>query len=116
MSRFIGAQCGVCKMLESFSQPSQVVLSPSVIVKPAQSPSQPWHGKRLFNFLSWTLIYSSDIWLVLRVQTCVVLITMKVACPPVSALDVVFKLLESLALNSFPLSLMALSLSCMMFG
>ncbi len=37
MSRFIGAQCGVCKTLESFSQPSQVALSPSVIVKPTQS-------------------------------------------------------------------------------
>lgn len=40
----------------------------------------------------------------------VVLITMKVACPPVSALDVGFKLSEYLALNSFLLSLMALSL------
>lgn len=110
MSRFIGAQCGVCKTLESFSQPSQVALSPSVIVKPAQSPSEPWHGKRLFNFLHWTLIYSSNIWLVLHVQTCVVLITMKVACPPVSALDVGFKLSEYLTLNSFLLSLMALSL------
>lgn len=110
MSRFIGAQCGVCKTLESFSQPSQVALSPNVVVKPAQSPSEPWHGKRLLNFLSWTLIYSSNIWLVLHVQTCVVLITMKVACPPMSALDVGFKLSEYLTLNSFLLSLMTLSL------
>lgn len=110
MSRFIGAQCGVCKTLESFPQPSQVALSPNVVVKPAQSPSEQWHGKRLLNFLSWTLIYSSNIWLVLHVQTCVVLITMKVACPPMSALDVGFKLSEYLTLNSFLLSLMTLSL------
>lgn len=60
--------------------------------------------KRLFNFLSWTLIYSSNIWLVLHVQTCVVLITMKVARPPVSALDVGFLTLSFLSFSDGPSS------------